>query len=161
MRIYACHTEDKDKTRETSVAMLGKKELSAGYKGLDHYMSFAPKVKKTKQEILSFLIEQKQAGKSLVGYGAPAKGNTLLNYCGIRNDFIDFTVDRNPHKQGHFLPGTRIPIFHPDKILEPGRGGRNARCQKSPGVSLEHISGYRAVQSSRVGVYRGTRSDDR
>jgi hypothetical protein len=79
-------------------------------------LTFAPNVHQTKQRILSFLIEQKQQGKSLVGYGAPAKGNTLLNFCGIRTDFIDYTVDRSPHKQNHFLPGTHIPIYHPDKI---------------------------------------------
>jgi hypothetical protein len=64
------------------------------------------------------LISVKEEGKSIAGYGAPAKGNTLLNYCGIRSDFIDYTVDRSPHKQGHFLPGTHIPIFPPDKIRE-------------------------------------------
>lgn len=65
-----------------------------------------------------FLIEAKDKGKSVVGYGAPAKGNTLLNYCGVRTDFLDYTVDRSPYKQEHLLPGVRIPIFHPDKIKE-------------------------------------------
>ena len=64
------------------------------------------------------MIKSKNEEKSIVGYGAPAKGNTLLNYCGIRTDFIDYTVDRSPHKQGHFLPGTHIPIYHPDRIKE-------------------------------------------
>ena len=72
----------------------------------------------TKRALLSFLIEAKNSGKSLVGYGAPGKGNTLLNYCGIRTDFLDYTVDRNPYKQGKFLPGTHIPIFAPEKIAE-------------------------------------------
>jgi hypothetical protein len=68
--------------------------------------------------LLEFLIQAKRNGKKIAGYGAPGKGNTLLNYCGIRTDFLDYTVDRNPYKQGKFLPGTRIPIFHPDKIAE-------------------------------------------
>jgi hypothetical protein len=75
-------------------------------------------VKETKRKLLEFLIQAKRAGKSVVGYGAPGKGNTLLNYCGIRADFVDYTVDRNPYKQGKFLPGTHIPIYHPDKIME-------------------------------------------
>jgi hypothetical protein len=68
--------------------------------------------------LLAFLIEAKHAGKSIAGYGAPAKGNTLLNYCGIRADFVDYTVDLSPHKQGHFLPGTHLPIYHPERIRE-------------------------------------------
>jgi hypothetical protein len=75
-------------------------------------------VKETKRKLLHFLIEAKRAGKKVVGYGAPGKGNTLLNYCGVRTDFIDFTVDRNPYKQGKFLPGTHIPIHAPEKIDE-------------------------------------------
>jgi len=72
----------------------------------------------TKRKLLNFLIEVKNAGKTIVGYGAPAKGNTLLNYCGIRTDFIDYTCDRSPHKQGLFLPGTHIPIYAPERIKE-------------------------------------------
>ena len=75
-------------------------------------------MKETKRKILKFLIGAKEEGKSIAGYGAPGKGNTLLNYCGIRSDFLDYTVDRNPYKQGKFLPGTRIPIFSPEKIAE-------------------------------------------
>ena len=75
-------------------------------------------MKETKRELLAFLIAAKRAGKSIVAYGAAAKGNTLLNYCGIRTDFIDYTVDRSPHKQGRFLPGTHIPIYRPDKVKE-------------------------------------------
>jgi hypothetical protein len=74
--------------------------------------------KETKRKLLDFLIKAKREGKTVVGYGAPGKGNTLLNYCGIRTDFLDYTVDRNPYKQGKFLPGTHIPIYHPDKIAE-------------------------------------------
>jgi hypothetical protein len=73
-------------------------------------------VRETKRNFLSFLINLKRQGKTIVGYGAPGKGNTLLNYCGIRTDFLDYTVDRNPYKQGKFLPGTHIPVLHPDKI---------------------------------------------
>jgi len=75
-------------------------------------------VKETKRKLLEFLISARRKNKSVAGYGAPGKGNTLLNYCGIRTDFIDYTVDRNPYKQGKFLPGTHIPIFHPDRISE-------------------------------------------
>ena len=75
-------------------------------------------MKETKRKLLSFLIKAKREGKSIVGYRATGKGNTLLNYCGIRTDFLDYTVDRSPHKQGKFLPGTHIPIFHPNKIIE-------------------------------------------
>jgi hypothetical protein len=67
---------------------------------------------------LEFLIQAKRDGKKVVGYGAPGKGNTLLNYCGIRTDFLDYTVDRSPHKQGRYTPGTHIPILHPDRIRE-------------------------------------------
>jgi len=118
LRIYACHIENADRKMGQPVEILRQKELSGGYDRLTHYTTFASKVRKTKQQILSFLIEKKQEGKTLVGYGAPAKGNTLLNYCGIMSDFIDYTVDRSPHKQNLYLPGTHIPICHPDKIRE-------------------------------------------
>jgi len=85
---------------------------------MEYYSSFTEQVKETKRKILEFLIDAKRDGKTVAGYGAPGKGNTLLNYCGVRTDFIDYTVDRNPHKQGSFLPGTHIPIYHPDKIKE-------------------------------------------
>jgi hypothetical protein len=90
----------------------------AGFTHLENYFSFGEKVKETKFMLLEFLITAKRQGKSIAGYGAPGKGNTLLNYCGIREDFLDYTVDRNPYKQGKLLPGTHIPIFHPDKIKE-------------------------------------------
>jgi ABC-type Fe3+-hydroxamate transport system substrate-binding protein len=85
---------------------------------LEFYKDFEEKVKETKRKILDFLIQAKREEKTVVGYGAPGKGNTLLNYCGIRTDFIDFTVDRSPHKQNNYLPGTLIPIFSPEKIKE-------------------------------------------
>src|SRR6185369_5590680 len=85
---------------------------------LEHYLSFGERVKETKRQLLDFLVAAKNRGHSVAAYGAPAKGNTLLNYCGVRSDFIDYTVDRSPHKQGRFLPGTRIPIYGPEQIKE-------------------------------------------
>jgi hypothetical protein len=89
-----------------------------GLRELATYAAFAERVKATKRGLLDFLIDAKRAGKTIAGYGAPGKGNTLLNYCGIRGDFLDFTVDRNPHKHGKFLPGTHIPISPPERIGE-------------------------------------------
>lgn len=118
LRIYARHTEDKSKPVTLHVDELKAKEEAEGFTNLEKYFSFAEKVKETKRNLLDFLVNLKRNKKSIVGYGAPGKGNTLLNYCGIRSDFLDYTVDRNPYKQGKFLPGTHIPIFHPDKIKE-------------------------------------------
>lgn len=118
LRIYARHVEDTDREVSENVARLREREQKLGYNRLDLYQLFAERVKATKRNILEFLIEAKRQGKSVVGYGAPAKGNTLLNYCGIRTDMIDYTVDRSPHKQGHLLPGTRIPIHAPERIRE-------------------------------------------
>lgn len=118
LRIYARHENDATKPVGPKVSELKKRETTKGYKNLALYRAFGEKVKETKRHILEFLIRAKKDGKRIVGYGAPAKGNTLLNYCGIGTDFVDYTVDRSPHKQEHFLPGTRIPIFHPDKIRE-------------------------------------------
>lgn len=118
LRIYACHSEDETKPVGPRVKDLVHKEEAAGFSTLEHHLSFNEKVKEIKRDILNFMVEAKREGKSICGYGAPAKGNTLLNYCGIRTDFIDYTVDRSPHKQGQSLPGTHIPINHPDKIKE-------------------------------------------
>ncbi len=118
LRIYACHTDDASKAITRHVLDLREKEIAEGCGCLEHYLSFGEKVKATKRRILEFLISVKGRGQSVVGYGAPAKGNTLLNYCGIRSDFLDYTVDINPHKRGLFLPGTHIPIEHPDKVKE-------------------------------------------
>ncbi|MBD2532168.1 methyltransferase domain-containing protein [Nostoc flagelliforme FACHB-838] len=118
LRIYACHNEDSSKPVSHQVSELKYREEAAGFTELEYYFSFGEQVKETKRKLLDFLIKLKREGKMIVGYGAPGKGNTLLNYCGIRTDFIDYTVDRNPYKQGQFLPGTHIPIFHPDKIVE-------------------------------------------
>jgi hypothetical protein len=118
LRIYARHTEDTSKPVSARATELRERELRDGVNRLDFYSSFAEQVKETKRSILEFLIGAKRAGKTVVGYGAPGKGNTLLNYCGIRQDFIDFTVDRSPHKQGRYTPGTHIPIYEPEKIRE-------------------------------------------
>ena len=118
LRIYVSHAEDTSKSISQRVKVLRSEEKAIGFTTLEHYFSFAQKVKETKFKLLDFLITAKRQGKSVVGYGAPGKGNTLLNYCGIRTDFIDYTVDRSFFKQGKLLPGTHIPIFHPNKILE-------------------------------------------
>jgi hypothetical protein len=93
-------------------------EAAAGVNTLAYYRTFGEQVKETKRKLLHFLIEARSQGKTVAGYGAPGKGNTLLNYCGVRTDFLDYTVDRNPYKQGKFLPGTRIPIQSPDWIAQ-------------------------------------------
>ena len=118
LRIYACHDANSSKQLSERAIELRKRELQAGLTDMAYYSSFGEQVKQTKRKLLDFLIEAKEDGKTIVGYGAPGKGNTLLNYCGIRTDFLDYTVDRNPYKQGKFLPGTHIPILHPDKINE-------------------------------------------
>jgi hypothetical protein len=118
LRIYACHAEDSSKVVSACVHEVRAREESAGFTRLDRYYAFAEQVKETKRKLLEFLIDAKRAGKQIVGYGAPGKGNTLLNFCGIRTDFLDYTVDRSPHKQGKFLPGTHIPIYPPDHIRE-------------------------------------------
>lgn len=118
LRIYARHDGDRSKPVSKKIIDLRAREVAAGFRDLKYYLSFAESVKETKREILEFLVKAKQERKTIAAYGAPAKGNTLLNYCGVRTDFIDYTVDRSPHKQDHYLPGTRIPIYHPDKIKE-------------------------------------------
>ena len=118
LRIYARHSENIEESVTGRVIDLKAREETAGFMRLKTYLSFAKKVEETKRNVLNFLIKAKREGKSIAGYGAPGKGNTLLNYCGIRTDFIDYTVDRNPYKHGKYTPGTHIPIFHPDKISE-------------------------------------------
>jgi len=118
LRVYGCHQDDVTKRVERNVAELRDREVATGLTSLDYYFAFGEKVKETKRKLLEFLIRVKWEGKSVCGYGAPGKGNTLLNYCGIRTDFLDFTVDRNPYKHGKFTPGTHVPIFPPDKIRE-------------------------------------------
>ena len=118
LRIYARHAQDSSKPIGARAQDLKTREEEAGFGRLAHYLSFGPQVEATKRKLVSFLIAAKQEGKRVVGYGAPAKGNTLLNYCGVRTDLIDYTVDRSPHKQGHFLPGVHIPIHSPEKVRE-------------------------------------------
>jgi SAM-dependent methyltransferase len=118
LRIYAHHAEDETHALTDSVAELRQTEERAGLGALDGYVQFGQSVQEAKRAILEFLIARKSQGATIVGYGAPAKGNTLLNYCGVGTDFLDYTVDLNPHKQGCFLPGTHIPIRHPDAIRE-------------------------------------------
>lgn len=116
LRIYARHTEYAQRATEPRVDALRNAEIADGFTRLERYRGFGDQVMATKRKLLAFLIEAKQNGKKVVGYGAPGKGNTLLNYCGIRTDFLDFTVDANPYKQGKFTPGTRIPILAPEAI---------------------------------------------
>ncbi len=118
LRIYARHASDQSRPVGERVLALRKREEDAGYRKIETYTRFEEQVRETKRKLLELLTAAKRQGKRIAGYGAPGKGNTLLNYCGIRTDFIDFTVDRNPYKQGKFLPGTHIPIFAPEKIDE-------------------------------------------
>lgn len=118
LRIYARHAQHVALTVEPSVADLHRRELNDGLETLARYAGFGEQVARTKRKLLAFLIDAKSQGKKVVGYGAPGKGNTLLNYCGIRTDFLDFTVDANPYKQGKYTPGTRIPIRAPEAIRE-------------------------------------------
>ena len=118
LRIYAKHAEDVTKPITAKIKDLRIKEEAAGLTQMQTYFTFSEKVKETKRKLLEFLIRVKREGKTICGYGAPGKGNTLLNYCGIRADFLDYTVDRNTYKQGKFTPGTHIPIFSPDKIRQ-------------------------------------------
>jgi hypothetical protein len=118
LRVYARHTEDEAKTVGDRVRELLERELRDGFGDISTYTTFGQRVTETKRRLLEFLIGAKRAGRTVVGYGAPGKGNTLLNYCGIRTDFLDYTVDRNPHKHGKFTPGTHIPIFPPERIDE-------------------------------------------
>ena len=118
LRIYGCHADDAAKQHTDSARELLERERAAGLDELATYTAYGERVAADKRQILQFLIGLKADGLRLVGYGAPAKGNTLLNYCGIGTDFLDYTCDLNPHKQGHFLPGTHIPIRAPEAIAQ-------------------------------------------
>lgn len=118
LRVYACHSEETAYPRRPSVSTLIDRERRAGLDDLATYTRFMSQVQATKRKLLNFLIDAKERNKSVAGYGAPGKGNTLLNYCGVRTDFLDYTVDRNPYKNGKYLPGTHIPIYPPDRIAQ-------------------------------------------
>ncbi len=118
LRLFARHAEDGTRPISLRLQELRRREDSAGLTRLDGYASFAGKVEETKRKLLEFLIAARRAGKHVAGYGAPGKGNTLLNYCGIRTDLLEYTVDRNPYKHGKYLPGTHVPIHPPDRIRE-------------------------------------------
>lgn len=117
LRVFACR-EGASHAETPAVAAMIAREKDFGLTDLNRYATFQEEVKKVKRDLLTFLIEAKRAGKKVAGYGAPAKGNTLLNYCGVGPDMIDFTVDRSPHKQNTWLPGTRIPVHAPERIRE-------------------------------------------
>jgi len=116
LRIYARHASDTSRPVSARARELQRREVEAGLLRLSTYAGFSEQVKQTKRKLLAFLIGAKAAGKRVAGYGAPGKGNTLLNYCGIRSDFLDFTVDRSTYKQGKYLPGTHIPIHAPEHL---------------------------------------------
>ena len=116
LRIFARRKEDQSIAIEPAVAALRRREIEAGYQDLATYRDFGRRVENTKFDLVSFLIQARREGKTVAGYGAPAKGNSLLNFCGIRTDLLSYTVDRNPVKQGRYLPGVRIPIRPPEEI---------------------------------------------
>jgi SAM-dependent methyltransferase len=118
LRVYACRREDKTQMVGAGVGKVLADEKTAGLDTLAGYQNFAQQVKRTKQDLVDFLLTASRQGKSVAGYGAPGKSATLLHYCGIGKDLIEYTVDRSPYKQGRFLPGNHIPIFHPDRIRE-------------------------------------------
>lgn len=116
LRIYARHAADNSQPVSARATELHRRERAAGLHRMETYLDFSEQVRESKRSLLEFLIQARRAGKTVAGYGAPGKGNTLLNYCGVRADFLDFTVDRNPYKQGKYLPGTHIPVFAPSMI---------------------------------------------
>jgi SAM-dependent methyltransferase len=118
LRLYACREEDQTHDTERSVRELIAEEIRAGLGSAEGYKSFARRVRAAKFALVNFLLTAAREGESVAGYGAPGKSATLLHYCGIGKDLIEYTVDRSPYKQGRFLPGTHIPIYHPDRISE-------------------------------------------
>jgi len=118
LRVYAQRQDTGTHPTSTRVPALLEAERAAGLTSIGTYLAFNERIRAHKRNLLRFLIDAKDAGKSIAAYGAPAKGNTLLNFVGAKDDFIDYTVDRNPHKQGMMLPGTRIPIYDPSRIMQ-------------------------------------------
>lgn len=120
LRIFARHTDDAAELRAITprVEAMRKQEEDFGLTRMETYTSFDEKVKATKRKLLRFLVDAKEAGKTVVGYGAAAKGVTLINYCGVGADLIDYVVDKSPYKQNHYMPGVRVPIYGPEKIFE-------------------------------------------
>jgi SAM-dependent methyltransferase len=159
LRIYVRHEEDQSKPVADRVEELAQRERRAGVEDIELYRSFAEGVPRSKWELVDFLIGHKREGKSIVAYGAPAKGNTLLNYCGIGTDLIEYTTDLNPHKQDRYLPGTHIPIRSPDVIAETRPDlvfilPWNLRDEIMDQLSLiREWGGQFAVRSPKLGVY--------
>jgi hypothetical protein len=118
LRLYLRHRDDESREVSERVESFRAREESAGLTSFEPYAAFRARIEETKRTLLEFLIDARRAGQSVVGYGAPGKANTLLNYCGIRTDLVEYTVDRNPYKHGRFTPGTHIPIFPPERIAE-------------------------------------------
>lgn len=118
LRVYACHLEDDTHPECPSVRAVIRDEENAGLNSVEGYAGFAEQVRRTKWDVVELLLSARRQGKRVAGYGAPGKSATLLHYCGIGRDLLEFTVDRSPYKQGRFLPGSRIPIYHPDRIRE-------------------------------------------
>lgn len=118
LRIYACHADDASKTQSERVELLLKKEQGKGMNSMNYYTNFQGRALAIKLDLLDFLIEQKRKGLRVAAYGAAAKGNTLLNFCGVKSDLVDFVVDANPHKQDKYLPASHIPVYAPEAISE-------------------------------------------
>jgi len=120
LRIFARHAESPSPATAVTdrVAQMRAKETEFGLTRMDTYTEFGEKLRDTKRKLLKFLIDAKDAGRKVVAYGAAAKGVTLVNYCGVRDDLVDYVVDRSPHKQNHYMPGVRIPIYDPQRIME-------------------------------------------
>ena len=118
LRIYVRHEADASKPVTSAVVDIRALEIARGLSDMATYTEFAEQVRETKRKVLEFLIRAKREGKQVVGYGAPGKGNTMLNYCGVGTDFIDYVVDRNPYKHGRYLPGSHVPIFSTERIAE-------------------------------------------
>ena len=117
LRVWACHAAEEDRPVSGAVAELLAREQAAGMHGLGYYRGFQERADHIRADLLAFLVEQKRAGRLVLGYGAAAKGNTLLNYCGARRDLLPMVADASPHKQGLFLPGSHIPVVTPDELL--------------------------------------------